>query len=331
MTSHRISIAFQTDKPIRTYGPLAETVEQYGFSGVSVYNDMLYQPPWLPLLEIARHTKRIRIGPAAVNPFTSHPLNIAGNIALIDEMSQGRAYLGLARGGWLDFIGLNPVRPVTALREAFDCVRLLLQQSTTPYDGEVFSLAGGEALRWQIRRPDVPFLLGTWGPQTLRTCRHQIAEVKIGGTANPDVVPAIQTVIADATTGADDLSVGIAVGAVTVVDRDGKAARDAARREAALYLGIIARLDPTLGLEPDLLSRIDVASAQYDFDQVGRYISDELLRRVAFAGTPDEVAEQAAKLFDAGVERVEFGTPHGLSTSEGLRLLGEVVLPALAG
>ena len=53
-----VSIAFQTDKPLSAYGPLAKTVEDYGFAGVSVYNDMLYQPAWLPLLEIARHTTR---------------------------------------------------------------------------------------------------------------------------------------------------------------------------------------------------------------------------------------------------------------------------------
>ena len=67
------SIAFQTDKPLSAYGPLAKTVEDYGFAGVSVYNDMLYQPAWLPLLEIARHTTRVRIGPAAVNPFHLSP------------------------------------------------------------------------------------------------------------------------------------------------------------------------------------------------------------------------------------------------------------------
>jgi len=167
-----------------------------------------------------------------------------------------------------------------------------------------------EALRWRMHRPDVPFLLGTWGPQTLNACLDQIAQVKIGGTANPRVVSAIRKVIGDAATQDRDspADIGIAVGAVTIVDRDGKAARETARREAALYLNIIARLDPTLGIEPDLLSQIHDASARYDFEQVARYISDDILRRVAFAGTLDEVAEQAAHLFDAGVQRVEFGT-----------------------
>ncbi len=135
-----VSIAFQTDHPITAYGALGATAEGYGFDGVSVYNDMLYQPAWLPLLEIARNTRRVRLGPAAVNPFTCHPINIAGNIALIDEMSQGRAYLGLARGAWLDFVGMEPKRPITALREAMECVQHLLSRSTQPYHGEIFRL-----------------------------------------------------------------------------------------------------------------------------------------------------------------------------------------------
>ena len=327
---HFISIAFQTDKPITAYGPLAATAEAYGFDGVTVYNDLLYQPAWLPLLEMARHTHRVRLGPAAVNPFTCHPLNIAGNIALIDEASQGRAYLGLARGGWLDFLGLEPARPVTALREALECVRHLLTGSKEPYHGKIFSLAGGETLRWPVRF-DIPFLLGTWGPKTIDACLPHISEIKIGGTANPAVIPQIQAAITNAANhiGRDPTEIGVAVGAVTVVDRDGQAARQLARREAALYLSVIAQLDHSLGIEPELLSRINEASACYDFEQVGSYISDDLLRRLAFAGTPDEVAQQAVELFEAGAGRVEFGTPHGLTKEEGMRLLGERVLPAL--
>lgn len=327
MSSHSLSIAFQTDKPLAAYGPLAAAVEGYGFDGVSVYNDLLYQPAWLPLLEAAHATRRVRLGPAAVSPFTCHPINIAGNIALIDEASQGRAYLGLARGSWLDFLGLEPRHPVTALREALECVRHLLNQSKEPYRGKVFSLAGGDSLRWHIRRPDIPFLLGTWGPQTIRACVALISEIKIGGTANPDMIRQVLAALAENSRRPGDI--GIVAGAVTVVDQDGQAARALARREAALYLPIISKLDHTLGLDPDLLNRINVAAAAYDFEQVASYISDDLLRRLTFAGTPDEVAEHVFDLFAAGAGRVEFGTPHGLTEADGLRLLGEAVLPAL--
>jgi 5,10-methylenetetrahydromethanopterin reductase len=333
MGSHpfTLSVAFQTDQPLAAYGPLAAAVEGYGFDGVAVYNDLLYQPAWLPLLEMARATRRVRLGPAAVNPFTCHPVNIAGNIALIDEAAQGRAYLGLARGAWLDFLGIEPQRPITALREAMECVRYLLARSTDPYRGKVFTLTGGDSLRWHILRADIPFMLGAWGPQAIRACAGLIAEIKIGGTANPAVIPHVRAAAGAAAheAGRRPAEIGIVVGAVTVVDHDGNAARALARRKAALYLPVIARLDHTLGIEPELLERIDAAAAAYDFDGAARHISDELLRRLAFAGTPDEVAAHAHELIAAGATRIEFGTPHGLNEAEGLRLLGEHVLPAL--
>jgi len=331
VTDRRVSIAFQSDQPFSAYGPMAATAERHGFDLVSVYNDLLSQPAWLPLLEVARATRRVVLGPAAVNPFTCHPVTIAGNAALIDEASGGRAYLGLARGAWLDFLGVQPARPVTALREAFECIRHLLRRSKEPYRGGVFQLGGGDALRWNIARPELPFLLGSWGLRTIRACIREIAEVKVGGSANPALVPRYRAEIDAAAVGAGRQAgdVGLAFGCVSVVDRDGRAARALARRKAAPYLGVIADLDPTLGIEPDRLARIRAAVAASDLDGAARDISDALLDRIAFAGAPDDVAARADALYAAGVDRVEFGAPHGLTEADGLRLLGEAVLPAL--
>lgn len=331
MPAQTVSIAFQTDKALAAYGPLAAQAEAYGFDGVSVYNDMLYQPAWLPLLEIARATRRVRIGPAAVNPFTCHPINLAANIALIDEASNGRAYLGLARGGWLDFVGLRPSAPITALREAFVAVRHLLTRSTEPLAGVVFPLTGGDSLRWEILRPDIPFLLGSWGEKTLAACLPFISEVKVGGSANPDAASWMRGLIEEhsAGLGGAQREVGVVLGAVTVVDEDAAAARRLARREVALYLPIVAALDPTVSLEPERLAGMKEAADRYDFDAAAAFVSDELLDRFAFAGSPEQVAAQAAAIFAAGASRVEFGTPHGLTAASGLRLLGERVLPLL--
>lgn len=326
-----VTVALQTDKPLAAYGPLAAALEGYGFDGITVYNDMLYQPAWLPLLEIARATRRARVGVAAVNPFTCHPINIAGNIALVDEAAQGRAYLGLARGAWLDHVGLHPDRPVAALREAAECVRHLLARSKEPYRGEVFSLAGGDSLRWPVLRADVPILLGAWGEQTIRACAGTIAEIKLGGSANPALPPLYRRLLDEAAVAAGRPAgaIAIAVGAVTVVDEDGAAARALARRQVALYLPVVAGLDRSLALDPELLGRIRAAAARYDYEAAAALISDDLLDCFALAGAPHQVAAHAAALLAAGAERVEFGTPHGLDPAEGMRLLGTRVLPAL--
>lgn len=326
-----VTVALQTDKPLAAYGPLAAALEGYGFDGITVYNDLLYQPAWLPLLEIARATQRVRVGVAAVNPFTCHPINIAGNIALVDEAARGRAYLGIARGAWLDYAGLHPRQPVTALREAIECIRLLLAQSKEPYRGAVFSLAGGDSLRWPVLRADVPILLGAWGEQAIRACAGAVSEIKLGGSANPALPPLYRRLLdeAAAAAGRPAGAIAIAIGAVTVVDEDGAAARALARREVALYLPVVAGLDHTLALDPELLERIRTAAGRYDYQAAAALISDELLDRFALAGAPKQVTAHAAALLASGADRVEFGTPHGLDAAEGMRLLGTRVLPAL--
>ena len=315
-----ISIAFQTDKPLREYGRLAQLAENYNFDGITVYNDLLYQPAWLPLLEIARATSRVSIGPAAVNPFTCHPINIAANIALIDEMSNGRSYLGFARGAWLDFVGLQPQNGPQRLREAMACVRHLLQKRTDPLPGDCFPLVGGEVFRWTAVNPDIPFLLGSWGAKTIAACQPFVEEIKLGGTANPGVVRWLRHRLAAETP-------GIVVGAVTVVSEDRVEALALARREVALYLPVVARLDPTLDLDDELVTRLAVAVKGHDWETAVSLISDNLLQKFAFAGTPAEIAQQTLALFAAGANRVEFGTPHGITSHDGLRLLGENVLP----
>ncbi|MFN8498790.1 MAG: LLM class flavin-dependent oxidoreductase [Anaerolineae bacterium] len=330
-----ISIAFQTDKPLAEYGPLARLAEDAGFDAVTVYNDMFYQPAWLPLLAIAQNTRRVALGPAAVNPFTCHPINMAGHIALIDEASGGRAYFGIARGAWLDALGLHPTRPIQAIREALDIVARLLAGDVDGYDGQVFHLVAGERLRWPILRPRVPVLLGTWGEALIAATAHLIDEIKVGGTANPALMSVMQGriargILANGTT-KPAREIGVCVGAVSVVDEDRAAAQALARREVALYLPVVAALDPTYAMDPDELARIKAAVAAGDRERAAAAISDATLQRFAFAGAPRDIERQIAELADAGATRVELGTPHGLDEAAAIRLLGERVLPAFRG
>ena len=279
----QVSIALQTDKRLAAYGPLAALVEGYGFDGVTVYNDMLYQPAWPALFAMAQATSRIRLGPAAVNPFTSHPINIAGQAALLAEAAPGRSYLGLARGAWLAYVGVKVDRPVAALIEAFACIRHLLRGDQRPLAGDHFPLAGGDSLRWELPDEEIPLLLGSWGLSTIRRAQPYVAEVKLGGSANPAVVPWLKRQLTDPP--------AVVMGAVTVVDEDGNQARELVRREVALYLPVVAALDPTVTIEPDRLVRIKAAAAVFDYEQAAADISDEILAQFAFAGTPAELID----------------------------------------
>ena len=141
---------------------------------------------------MARVTERVRLGPAALNPFTLHPYEIAGQTAMLDLASGGRAYLGLVKGAWLDQLGLDEERPLVALREAVEIVQKLLAGDTSGVAGERFTLAPGTALAYERVRPSVPLLIGTWGERTAAWAGTVADELKIGGSANPELVPVVR-------------------------------------------------------------------------------------------------------------------------------------------
>lgn len=319
-----LGVAFQSNKTPAEYRALAEAVDRYAFDVVSVYNDLLYQPALGPLLWMAPLVRRARLGPAALNPYTTHPLEIAGQAALLDLATDGRAYLGLARGAWLDRIGVAQRRPVQTLREAVLLVRHLLARRSEPFKGEVFCHAAGAPLQYEPLREHVPVTIGTWGKRTARMAGEVADEVKIGGSANPGMVDVLRPGIEEGARAANrsEHAVGICLGAVTVIDTDRETARALARREVALYLPVVAELDPAT--DPEWLARVQRADVQ----TMVRAISDEVLDRFAFAGAPRDLINQVERIAQAGATRVEFGTPLGNDPIAALRLLGESVLPA---
>ena len=212
-------------------------------------------------------------------------------------------------------------------------IRYMLSGQTGGYQGQVYPLA--EHVRAPYPLPDqrVPILIGTWGPRLCGMAGEIADEVKIGGSANPDFIPVVRRYI---TAGEDKAgrnrgSVQVVMGAVCVVDEDRLLARQAARRSVALYLPVVASLDPTLTIDPDFIERLQTHVNQRDWDSAAAMISDELLDRFAFSGSANDVIEQSHRLFAAGAGRVEFGTPHGLKPETGIMMLGRTVIPALRG
>ncbi|MDQ6876253.1 MAG: LLM class flavin-dependent oxidoreductase, partial [Candidatus Dormibacteraeota bacterium] len=304
-----VGLGLQGNKTPAEYATIARLAEQYGFDVLAVFSDLMYQPAIVPLMVAALNSTRLRLGPACLNPFTMHPVEIAGQVAALDLTSQGRAYVGLARGSWLKKLGIEQRRPVRALREAAEIVRLLLAGDAGGYDGEVFSLDAGTRLQFDVARSRVPLLIGTWSPKTAALAGEIADEVKIGGSANPAMVRRMREWIDVGTkrAGRSPADVGIVVGAVTVIAEDGEAARRVARSAVGLYLDVVGRLDPTTDVPDEGM------------------VPDDVLDRFAMAGTPEQVVDQAKRLFEAGAHRVEFGSPHGLTEEEGIRLLGERV------
>lgn len=326
-----VSLGLQTDKAPGRYAELAVRAEELGFDGVSVFSDLFFQPSIVALLEMADATERIRLGCACWNPFLIHPVELAGMQAQLHTRSGGRAYLGLARGSWLESIGVRPERPLGALREAIAVIRALWDGDRSGVEGRTFRLEPGVGLLVDRMPGPLEVLVGSWGARGAELAGETADEIKLGGCANPDMVAVTRERLRPGLerAGRPADAVGVVLGAVTVVDRDGELARAHARRQVAMYVDVVAELDPTVELPEGMLDRVRAHLRDGDTDAAGRSIPRDVLERFAFSGTPDDIAEHALRLAAAGVDRIEFGTPHGIDELGGIELLGRHVLPRL--
>ena len=95
---------------------------------------------------LAANTERVTCGSLVYSVGYRHPAVLANAIATLDDVAEGRVVLGLG-GGWLqneyDAYGLHygsPGERLRMLEEYIQCVRGLLTQDKTSFDGEFFHL-----------------------------------------------------------------------------------------------------------------------------------------------------------------------------------------------
>ena len=105
--------------------------EAYGFDAVSL---MGY---------LAAKTERIEIGAGILNVFSRTPAALLQTAAGLDNVSNGRAILGLGASGPQvieGFHGLRYDRPLTRTREIIEILRKGLRRETLSYEGRIFTL-----------------------------------------------------------------------------------------------------------------------------------------------------------------------------------------------
>ncbi|MEJ7649586.1 MAG: LLM class flavin-dependent oxidoreductase [Nakamurella sp.] len=313
-----VSIALQTDKTPTAYAELAITAERAGFDGVSVFADLGFQPPALALATIAAHTHAVRLGVACHSPAYTHPVDIAAQVATLDLFSGGRAYCGLARGAWLDGLGVPNAGGLDRLAESVTIIRALLDGDDRGFTGRHLRLPPGFQLKGTLPQQRPAMLIGTWGRRTARMAGELgVEEVKIGGSANPAMTALMRSWLPP--------EVRLVIGAVTVCDADPEVARTLARQQVCLYLDVVGALDPTVGIAPTTLADLRSFVASGNTEAAAALVSDELLDAFTFAGTAEQIAAHARACLAAGADRIEFGTPHGPDPVRGVELLGSVL------
>ncbi len=163
-----MSVNLMPTGPIEQVVELAKLAEHLGFARCWVYDEgLVTRDVYVTLSAIAQATDRIRIGPGITNPYVRHPGATAAAVASLDELSDGRAFLGLGAGGGLT---LNPLaidrhRPVAAVAEMVSTVKQLWAGETVSHVGEAFSF---DRARLDYGRADIEIILAGRGPRMLQ-------------------------------------------------------------------------------------------------------------------------------------------------------------------
>jgi 5,10-methylenetetrahydromethanopterin reductase len=113
----------------------------------------------------AMNSSRIGLGSSVLHPYVRHLAVLMTGMATIDELSEGRAYIGLGTGGGsIKSLGYKQAT-VAAMREAILLSRQLMRGETVESDVEPVQMKAVE-LRFPPRRA-LPIYLAATGPRML--------------------------------------------------------------------------------------------------------------------------------------------------------------------
>lgn len=94
----KFGIEFVPQEPLDKLIKLAKLAEEVGFEYLWVTDHYNNKNVYETLALIAKETSTIKLGPGVTNPYVRHPAITASAIATLDEISDGRAVLGMGPG-----------------------------------------------------------------------------------------------------------------------------------------------------------------------------------------------------------------------------------------
>ena len=290
---------------------------------------------YLGLSAVASATSKILLGPGVTDPYTKHPAMTAATIATLDELSAGRAILGLGTGGQgFGELGIERKLPVAALRETVEVVRALLRGERVDYDGKVVSLNNGQ-LTFEPLRSEIPIYFATHGAQISKLAGKLADGVLIANTLLPRMLQFYIDRIGEGLLSAGRDQQGFDFGLrieACISDNYDAAFAVMRRRMAGRLIGQYPHWDylNELGLTmPPAFVEIAAKKDMKLTDEAASVMPRELVEYTVLAGDAQRVADQLVN-----VMRPEIGSitirPHaapGESLDEVIRAFAEDVMP----
>jgi F420-dependent oxidoreductase-like protein len=295
------------DKLLQDIVTCARYAEEAGLESVWI-SEAWGRDAFLALAAIASATQRIKLGTGIVNVYSRSPATLAMAVTTLDELSKGRAILGLGSSGTRvveRWHGLRYERPLGRVRETVTIVRQVLSGSQVNLRGSIFQVSD---FRLAVQPPShkVPIYLAALGPKMLRLA----GSIADGVLLYLCPLSKIPDAIAEVRRGADyakrsSTSVDVAALLLTFVSEKREEARQSAAAMVAYYVGGMGtyyhRLVSKSGFEAEANS-IRAAWQRGDRASAAKAVTDQLIDSVALAGSPNECRTRLEEFRNAGID-----------------------------
>lgn len=286
------AIELTPERPVEAVTRLAQRAETAGFDTIFASNHYNNRDPFLTLTSMASSTTTVNLGPGVVNPYETHPVRLASQMATLEEISDGRGVFGIGAGdaSTLSNLGVERESPLRRVLETFKVAQRLWAGDTVDHDG-TFQATDAE-LNYAVG--SVPVYVGAQGPHMLRMSAKHADGVLVNAAHPRDLAWSADRIDEGLNERPDERGVlDVAAYASISVADDAEAARDAARPPVAFIAGSAA--PPVLdrhGLDGERAATIGDAIGRGDFENAFEAVTPAMIDAFTIAGTPDTVADR---------------------------------------
>ena len=162
----------------------AELADKLGFNTVWLaehhFSSYGYLPyPLMMAIKIAERTKSIRVGTAVLVLPLHHPIKLAEEIAMADQLTNGRIEIGFGRGYQeyeFDRLGVDINENREMFDESLEIISKALQEDTITYDGKYYQIPETAIFPRTIQNPHPPFWIAAQSPDSIKNVVQKIFE-----------------------------------------------------------------------------------------------------------------------------------------------------------
>ncbi|MXR22420.1 5,10-methylenetetrahydromethanopterin reductase, partial [Halobacterium bonnevillei] len=178
-------IELTPESPVREVASLAASAEDAGFDAVFASCHYNNRDPFVALDRVAAATDDVMLGPGVANPYDTHPVKLASQVGTVDEVSDGRAVLGLGAGdaSTLRNLGVERDRPLRRVLETMKVAQDLWDGERVEHDGTFVAADAG--LNYDVG--EIPVYVGAQGPHMLRMAGKHADGVLVNASHERDL------------------------------------------------------------------------------------------------------------------------------------------------